>query len=150
NDLNPNDGAQTLRRISRAAIAATFVGSLAVVALPGAAHADVVSSTFNTPGYHAGSVPIPATICFVTVTASGGSGGTATDGGAGGAAATVSGRVGVTPGVALDVLVGGGGGNGVAGSSSSGGAGGIGGGGGGGRLDTDIKSGGGGGGGASA
>jgi hypothetical protein len=84
------------------------------------------SSTFSQLGYAADAGTVPASICFVTITASGGQGGDATDGTPGGDAASVTATVPVTPGSALDVEVGGAGA-----SEPAGGAGAVGGGGGG-------------------
>ena len=111
---------------------------------PAGADTTITLFSSSTPGYTSGAATtVPQGICFVTVNASGGSGG---DGDnlngisvAGGAGATVSALVPVTPGDVLGVVVGGAGGFVV---SADGGNGGLGGGGGGAN--------GGGGGGASA
>ena len=93
----------------------------------------------STPGFTASAASVPLAICFVTVSASGGAGGGSDV--AGGTGATVTARLLVTPGEALDVVVAGSGG---IDSSGVGGQGGFGGGGGG-----NGPGGGGGGGGAS-
>ena len=80
----------------------------------GSAGAAPMAQQFTTPG--ASSFAVPAAVCFVTITADGGHGGHAQSGtgGAGGVAAMVEGRVGVSPGSVLSVLVAGGGAPGTA------------------------------------
>jgi hypothetical protein len=122
-------------------------GGLAVVAAPaGAAPQTLFTSTG--PGNVEDAAAVPAGVCFVTVTADGGEGGSTAA--AGGFGALVTARVAVAPGVALDVMVAGEGGDGVAGEGGAGGAGGVGGGGGGGVDGSQTDGGGGAGGGASA
>jgi hypothetical protein len=99
------------------------------------AGADTTTTLFSssTPSYTSGAATtVPQGICFVTVNASGGSGGDGDNPNginvAGGAGATVNAHVPVTPGDVLGVVVGGAGGFVV---SADGGNGGLGGGGGG-------------------
>src|SRR5262245_1904845 len=110
---------------------ALLVSGLAVWGLSGSASAAPVSLfSSSTPGFVANAATVPAGICFVTIAADGGHGGAST-GNAGGVAASVSARVGVTPGSVLSVLVGGAGADGVADEpgEGAGGQGGVGGGG---------------------
>ena len=105
------------------------------------------SSTTGT-GFFASAATVPANVCFVTVSADGGHGGNILDeftGAVGGVAASVTARVGVTPGDGLAAEVGGAGGSVEpnARSSAGGGPGGVGGGGGGGGVNADGAGGGG-------
>ena len=130
---------EATRRVAPLGALTLLLGSaLSVVAfaMPSAdAAAPVTLFSSSTPGYSSG-ITVPADICFVSITASGGGGGISINE-AGGTGATVAASVAVTPGDALSVLVGGVGG---APSGPAGGPGGVGGGGGG-----SVTSGGGGG-----
>ena len=94
--------------------------------------ADTVTQTFALTGALQ-QFTVPAGICGVTITGTGGSGGglVASYSGSGGVGARVSAHLSVTPGTQLHVLVGQSGGSGIIDPSSTGGPGGFGGGGGG-------------------
>src|SRR5260370_40478837 len=126
-------------RVGGRLLAVTAATAAVLIAFAGSSKGAPLTQTFGTPG--AATFSVPAGICFVNVTASGGQGGIGelnsgtpgpTDPGAAGA--TVTARVAVTPGQSLSILVGGQGGAGTFNTGTfaeTGGAGGIGGGGGG-------------------
>ena len=99
-----------LSRAGRLSAVVVVGGLVAGVALwvagtsSGAVETGLFSS--STPGFQAQAATVPAGICFVTVTAEGGHGGAGSDG-AGGVGASVTARVGVSPGDVLAVQVGG-------------------------------------------
>ena len=133
--------------IARRLLVVSGVVIAAFYGLGSSLNAAPVSQPFTTPG--AATFAVPAGICFVTITASGGQGGSAFTGGTptnpGADGATVTARVAVTPGQSLSIFVAGAGANGIIGTTSeTGGAGGIGGGGGG-SITKGGTSGGGGG-----
>ena len=138
--FRPTGMIRATRRVAPLGALTLLLGSaLSVVAfaMPSAdAATPVTLFSSSTPGYSSSGITVPANICFVSITASGGGGGVSINE-AGGTGATVAASVAVTPGDALSVLVGGVGG---APSGPAGGPGGVGGGGGG-----SVTSGGGGG-----
>src|SRR5437763_8141884 len=154
-----------MRSIRRVALTFTGVVGLvggAALALAPTGGAGVVAGgtelfSSGTPGFHAGEAELPQDVCFVTITADGGSGGAFTSTPvaqvaalattAGGPGATVSARFAVNPGDVLDAFVAGVGQDPPTGTDSGhGGNGGIGGGGGGGGGRQGNAAGGGGGG----
>jgi hypothetical protein len=90
---------------------------------------DLFSST--TPGFVANAATVPSGVCYVEVTATGGTGGLAFDGYQGAGGGTVTARVLVTPAERLSAEIGG---DGEGDDLTTGGTGGIGGGGGGAEL----------------
>src|SRR5580658_932642 len=126
----PSGLIEVTRRVAPLGALTLLVGSvLSVVAfaMP-SAQADTPVTLFSSsaPAYSPSGVTIPANVCFVNITASGGGGGASSSPLPGGAGATVSALVPVTAGEALSVLVGGVGGSQV--PFIGGGAGGFGGG----------------------
>src|SRR5262245_48291956 len=118
-----------VRPFGKALGVAVLAAGLGVWGLTGSASAAPTALfSSSTPGFQAGAATVPADICFVSITAEGGHGGTAASL-SGGVAASLSARVAVTPGASLSVQVGG---AGTAGSQDPnvGGQGGSGGGGG--------------------
>ena len=99
------------RRVAMFGAVSLFAGAglagVALIAAEPASAASVQLFSSGTPDTYTATVP--ANVCFVTVTAAGGQGGSAFNipsGGAGGAGAAISARVAVTPGT-LSILVGG-------------------------------------------
>src|SRR5713101_8453483 len=92
-------------RASRILPLAVAISSVGLLALGSPAGAAPVIATFTTPGVVAGGFTVPTGVCFVTITADGGPGGTGEGGAAGGVGAEATGRVPVTPGSVLTVVV---------------------------------------------
>ncbi len=107
------DRGANLRGLTRLSLAGTIgIGTLVLALTTGVSSAGATTdSLFNssTPGFTAGAAIVPANVCAVTVTTTGGSGGAGDNGGVGGDGASVTATVSVTPGEVLDVQVGGGG-----------------------------------------
>src|SRR6266540_951329 len=116
--------AERMRRVTVLAVTALAVGA-AVASSPAASvGAQPVPQQFTTPG--SASFAVPDGICFVTVHADGGHGGSVPEEAVGGKGAMVAARVTVAPGDTLSLLVAGKGNNS---SLLVGGGGGVGGGG---------------------
>ena len=111
-------------RRTRIVVAGVAIGAAVLVGLGGVAGAAPVS-LFSSVAPGVSSVAVPAGVCFVTIVADGGHGGS--PGAIGGVGVEVTARFAVTPGTVLGIEVGGAGADGTGAAAGPGGAGGGGG-----------------------